>query len=70
MEEIMCIMVSDMTHELLPRIVVRLSVGSNQTANILVGKLSFPAVQIKDCCLRMPINWVQLLCDNGYNGVL
>jgi len=44
--------------------------GSNQTPTILVGKLSFPAVQIKDCCLRMPINWVQLLCDNGYNGVL
>ena len=66
----MCIMVSDMSHELLPRIVVRLSVGSNQTANILVGKLSFPAVQIKDCCLRMPINWVQILCHNGYNGVL
>ena len=66
----MCIMVSDMTHELLPRIVVRLSVGSNQTPTILVGKLSFPAVQIKDCCLRMPINWVQLLCDNGCNGVL
>ena len=66
----MCIMVSDMTHELLPRIVVRLSVGSNQTPTILVGKLSFPAVQIKDCCLRMPINWVQLLCANGYNGEL
>jgi hypothetical protein len=66
----MCIMVSDMTRELLPSIVVRLSVGSNQTPNILVGKLSFPAVQNKDCCLRMPINWVQLLCDKGYNGVL
>jgi hypothetical protein len=66
----MCIMVSDMPHKLLPSIVVRQSVASNQTPNILVGNLSFPAVQIKDCCLRIPINWVQLLCDNGYNSVL
>ena len=70
MEKIMCIMVSDMPHKLLPSIVVRQSVASNQTPNILVGCLSFPAVQIKDCCLFMQINWVQIFCYNGYNGML
>ena len=63
MEQITCIMVSDMSHELR-------SVGSNQTPNILVGCLSFPAVQIMDCCLCMPINWVQIFCYNGSPGIM
>jgi hypothetical protein len=70
MEQIMCIMVSDNSLQLIAMVAVDRPEGLIPASNFMVGELSLHSVQVKDSCLHIPKNRELIPCHNGYNSVI